>query len=114
MDGLGDPRHQQWLALRFPFKCFQLWQGLRRPCIANLSEKQLWKGKKRNHQLSQKGLQKTGDNLRVRLGVQKQRVEKAEKPSGTVAGWTGGVECLAFKLSCAFKLKQSGQERQDR
>lgn len=51
-------------------------------------------------QLSKRGLQKAGHNQRGKPGFEAPRVS--------------GGGCLAFKLSCAFKLKQSGQGRQDR
>lgn len=62
MGGPGDPWNLQQLALGSPFKCFQLWEGVRENLhCKSLKKNELWgRKKKRKSQVVQNGFQKPG------------------------------------------------------
>lgn len=105
MDGPGDPWNLQQLALGSPFKCFQLWRGVREtlPCKKN-SQKNKNNGtlKKESH-LVQNGFQKPG--YKSESKAQGQRVGE----SGEWGLGERGVGAFGLQtLGCAFGLARGG------
>lgn len=102
VSGPGDPWKLQQLALGSPFKCFQLWQGVRETlhCKTPLKNPQtLGRG---GSQLVQNGFQKPGHKSEI-------EAQGGEAGAGEL-GLPRGVGSFGFQtLGCAFGQRKDGE-----